>query len=159
MLRTLWKKYIGLLFSRSPQCQVAALCYRHAGSGLQILVVTSRETRRWVLPKGWPKAGLDAAGAALEEAWEEAGVTPVSPRGHKIGCYRYAKRLDGGLPLNTDVHVFAFEVAGLQDSYPEVGQRERRWMSPDEAAAAVDEPDLQDLLRRASVLVRDLPAA
>lgn len=147
MLRSVWKSYIAPILKRPPRFQVAALCYRHGEAGPEILLITSRETKRWVLPKGWPMQGTDAGGTALEEAWEEAGVKPRGAAPRRIGRYRYDKVLDGGLPMATDVDVYAIEVEKLYDQFPEVDERERRWMSPDDAADAVLEDDLKALLR------------
>ncbi|TCP41464.1 NUDIX hydrolase [Rhodovulum marinum] len=148
MLKQVWTTLILPLLGRPSRFQVAALCYRKTGGAPEILLITSRETHRWILPKGWPKAGYDASGMAAEEAWEEAGVKPrhVSPT--PIGQYRYDKRLKGGVPVATDVNVFAIEVEALEDHFPEMAERERRWMSPAEAAEAVDEPELKALLRK-----------
>ena len=147
---TLWSDYIAPVLRRPPHYQVAALCYRPAvaGAGVEILMVTSLHTRRWILPKGWPKTGMGAAAVAAEEAWEEAGMCPAQTPPCKIGRYRYVKRRRGGVPAPTEVDVFAFAVAGLDDDYPEAGRRTRRWMTPAEAAEAVDEDDLAALLRR-----------
>jgi len=135
------------LIWRPARFQVAALCYRVVDGALLILLITSRDTGRWILPKGWPKRGFDAGGTAAEEAWEEAGVKPKGGPPRKIGRYRYAKRLKGGLPIATDVDVYAIEVDRLYDAFPEVAERTRRWMSAEEAAGAVDEHDLKELLR------------
>ncbi|MBE9637912.1 NUDIX hydrolase [Salipiger mangrovisoli] len=155
MFRNLWQMIIGPAFRRPPRFQVAAMCYRLAdcADGLEVLLITSRDTRRWVLPKGWPKAGLDSAGTAMEEAWEEAGVVAPDATTREIGSYRYDKRLDGGLPMDTVVFVYAAEVSELRDDYPEAGQRERRWVPPSEAATMVDEPGLQMLLARVPSLL------
>ena len=75
-----------------------------------------RETKRWIIPKGWPMHGTDAAGTALQEAWEEAGVKSEAGRPARIGRYRYDKVLDGGLPVATDVDVYAVSVEKLLDS-------------------------------------------
>ncbi|QPM91570.1 NUDIX hydrolase [Pseudooceanicola algae] len=153
MFAHFWFNYVRPLMGRPPMFQVAALCYRGRGEDMEILVVTSRETRRWILPKGWPKTGYDAADTALEEAWEEAGIKQRSMKPIRIGRYHYDKRLDGGLPAATEVDVYAVEIDRLLDDYPEVGQRERRWVRPAEAARLVQEEELKTLLRQAPALV------
>ena len=55
--------------------------------------------------------------------------------------------MDGGLPLSTEVDVYAIEIEKLYDSWPEMEERERHWMSPKEAAKLVAEPELAALLR------------
>ncbi|MGR3463147.1 NUDIX hydrolase [Limimaricola sp.] len=147
MLAKLWINFVAPLLRRPPRYQVAALCYRETGPALEVLLITSLETKRWILPKGWPKSGLDAEATALEEAWEEAGIRPTDGGQGLVGRYRYAKRLRGSVPVRTDVDVYAFEGAALQDDYPEAGRRERRWMSPAEAAELVEEDQLKSLLR------------
>ncbi|MCA0998690.1 NUDIX hydrolase [Alloyangia pacifica] len=158
MFRKLLHTLLGPAFRRPPRFQIAAMCYRYApdGGALEVLLITSRDTGRWVVPKGWPKAGLDAAGAAMEEAWEEAGVTPPDVPPTEIGAYHYDKRLDGGLPVDTKVHVYATEVTKLEDNFPEAGQRERRWVSPEEAAGMVQEPELSALFRRLPAILKAL---
>ncbi|WP_373355055.1 NUDIX hydrolase [Pseudoroseicyclus sp. CXY001] len=153
MLGRFWKDYLAPILGRPPRFQVAALCWRRGTTGIEVLLVTSLETRRWILPKGWPHSGLDAAGGALAEAWEEAGVKPQGGRPELIGAYRYNKRLTGNLPVATVVHVHAIEVSKLHEEYPEAGRRERRWMSPADAAAAVDEPELARLLLQLPTLL------
>ncbi len=147
MLRALYENYIRPLLGRPPAFQVAALCYRMQAAAPEILLITSMSTGRWILPKGWPIDGLDAPGIALEEAWEEAGIKPAEGEPRPVGEYTYVKRMTGGLPLKTVVKVFAIEVAELLDDYPEAERRKRRWATPAEAAEAVEEPSLKDLLR------------
>ncbi|MGZ9809419.1 NUDIX hydrolase [Pseudoroseicyclus sp. H15] len=160
MLQRLWTDYISPVLGRPPRFQVAALCYRETAGGLEVLLVTSLETKRWILPKGWPHSGVDAAGTAMAEAWEEAGVKWAGgDRPMKIGSYRYAKRLSGGLPAATVVDVYALKTAKLHDAYPEAGRRERRWVSPEEAAEAVQEPELKALLRELPAHMRAAEAA
>ncbi len=130
--------------------QIAALPYRSHGTALhapvEVLLVTSRETKRWVLPKGNKIKGLSAHAAAAREAEEEAGVLgAICPT--SLGTYRYRKRLNSGAALLVDVDVFPFAVTEELDDWAEASQRTRRWFTLAEAAAAVDEPDLSDLLR------------
>ncbi|HEY0116374.1 MAG TPA: NUDIX hydrolase, partial [Allosphingosinicella sp.] len=130
--------------------QIAALPYRADGSGIDapvsILLITSRETKRWVIPKGNPAAGYSAHAAAAIEAEEEAGVRGAAcPT--PIGSYRYRKRRPNGASLMFDVEVYPLAVTQELESWKEAGERERRWFSLAEAANAVEENDLADLIR------------
>ena len=111
------------------------------------MLITSRDTGRWIVPKGWPIEGLDDSGAALQEAWEEAGVSKARIGDTPIGSYCYEKGMrDGGsVPIKTQVYLT--KVQDLADRYPEVKQRKRAWFAPEKAAELVDEPELKDLLR------------
>ena len=130
----------------APQLQVAALCWRHSAKGLRVLLITSRDTGRWVIPKGWPMRHRTGAEAAAREAFEEAGLRgDVSPR--SIGIYTYMKRLGPGHAVPCAVRVFPLEVRGMHRHYPENGQRRVKWFSPERAAEQVDEPDLKRLIR------------
>lgn len=115
-------------------------------SPVSVLLVTSRETRRWVIPKGNLAAGVAPHLGAAEEAREEAGVTgaicPVP-----LGSFRYRKRKGSGASLMADVEVFPLAVSRELQDWPEKSERERRWFSLADAAAMVDEPDLADLIR------------
>jgi 8-oxo-dGTP pyrophosphatase MutT (NUDIX family) len=135
--------------------QVAALPYRRRGSdGLEVMLVTSRETKRWVIPKGWPAAGLKPHAAAEREAYEEAGL--VGRIGEAaIGCYAYEKRLKARRTVTCMVDVFPFEVRRQLKQWPEKAEREGRWFSPEKAAEAVAEPDLAALIRRLGEVVAD----
>jgi 8-oxo-dGTP pyrophosphatase MutT (NUDIX family) len=125
--------------------QYAALPWRRV-AGIEILLITSRETRRWVIPKGWPMDGLSEAEAAAQEAYEEAGI-----RGHmatpSAGFYTYAKRVRGGGKTRCRVDVFTMEVTEILDLWPEAHQRRRQWFPPQEAAAHVNEPELAEIIR------------
>ncbi len=154
MLKKIWTDFIGLILRRPSRYQVAALCWREKRGGVEVLLISSRTTRRWILPKGWPKSGHDGAGTALEEAWEEAGIRIGSVPPVRVGRYSYRKRLSGGVPVHTLVDVYAMHVTDLLDSFPEAGQRDRKWFPPEEAASLVQEPELAALLRRSADLVR-----
>jgi 8-oxo-dGTP pyrophosphatase MutT (NUDIX family) len=131
---------------RPPSLQVGALCWRAAKSGLRVLLITSRDTGRWVIPKGWPMRNRTEANAAAREAFEEAGV-----RGEVeekcFGVYFYRKRLDSGSSVPCVVRVYPLEVKSLEKSYPETGQRRVKWFPIDKAARKVAEPDLTQLIR------------
>jgi 8-oxo-dGTP pyrophosphatase MutT (NUDIX family) len=120
---------------------------RYPGAGPLRDLVTSRETRRWVLPKGWAEKRLTGPELAAKEAFEEAGlVGEVAP--DPVGSYAYLKRLPGGRALACDVDVFPMRVERLLDDWPERRQRERRWFTFAEAAMAVEEGGLVALLLR-----------
>ena len=126
--------------------QVAAVPFRFNERGdLQVLLVTSRETKRWVLPKGWPWPQVSNYESAAGEAWEEAGVVGRAIKG-KIGSFVYDKRKDGkSTPIK--VLVYLLEVTELSRRWPEAAERKRAWFSPEKAADAVNEPELKDILR------------
>ena len=142
-----WEQVLRPLLLRPKRVQMAALCLRDRPNGVEVLLITSRDTGRWVLPKGWPMDGLSAASAALTEAWEEAGVTEAEIDPRPIGQYQYMKKLDSGVPQPVDTHVYRVKVGDLAASYPESDERVRRWVTPKEAAGMVQEPGLQDILR------------
>jgi 8-oxo-dGTP pyrophosphatase MutT (NUDIX family) len=126
--------------------QVAALCWRMHRDRVEVLMITSRDTGRWVLPKGWPIAGRDAAGAAVQEAWEEAGVTGVvNPE--VLGLFGYDKIVGAKATLPCMVSVFALRVSALARRFPERKERRRKWFAADTAARKVAEPELRMLLR------------
>ena len=110
-----------------------------------MLLVTSRDTGRWIIPKGWPIAGLEPYQTALREAWEEAGV-----RGQAeplcLGLFSYLKVMGPDQMIPCVVSVYAVKVTRLRDRFPERKQRLRKWFSPHKAADKVDEPALRALL-------------
>lgn len=111
-----------------------------------MLLITSRGTRRWVIPKGNTMSGVTAYAAAAIEAEEEAGVTGwICPT--PIGSYRYRKRRGNGSSLMADVEVFPLAVKQELPDWKERAERERRWFSLSEAADNIDEPDLRELIR------------
>ena len=126
--------------------QIAALPWRRRGGQVEVLLVTSRETKRWVIAKGNPMADLSDALAAAQEAYEEAGVQgDIATR--SIGSYPYDKRLKDGRCVPCLVDVYPLEVLIQLGIWPEAEQRTRQWMSASEAADGVDEPELATLIR------------
>jgi 8-oxo-dGTP pyrophosphatase MutT (NUDIX family) len=125
--------------------QIAALPYRTTPTGrISVLLVTSRETKRWIIPKGWPWPKTDDHLAAAEEAREEAGIVGV-PEKRIFGHYRYDKR-KGSKSEVLIVAVYLFKVIGQLDDWPEAHQRERRWFDPKRASEAVEELELKALI-------------
>ena len=126
--------------------QIAALPWRRDAAGdLQVLLVTSRTNRRWMLPKGWPMSGKSEAEAARVEALEEAGVQGIVDR-DPIGSYGYVKDRGQHTARGARARVYALEVTDQLDQWDEMHQRDRRWMSPSDGALLVSEPDLSRFL-------------
>ncbi|SFC79907.1 NUDIX hydrolase [Tropicimonas isoalkanivorans] len=145
-LHIIWQRFLRPMLQRPSGLQVAALCRREGASGPEVLLVSSRGTGRWIIPKGWPIRGLGSAEAALQEAWEEAGVRRGDADTEPCGTYTYHKRLAGGLAIPVETLVFPVRVKEMSDSYPEVRQRKRVWVSPKSAAEMVGEPELKQIL-------------
>jgi hypothetical protein len=131
-----------------PIRQVGVLAFRRApGGDVAFMLITSRETRRFTIPKGWQMKGKSDAQAAGKEAMDEAGVTGRLGRS-PIGEYQYWKRLRTAfVPIN--VQVFAMEVEKELRNWRERKQRKRAWLTPEQAATLVDEPALSALLLEA----------
>ncbi len=125
--------------------QFAALCYRVRRGKVQVLLVTSRGSKRWIVPKGWPMEGKTPAASALQEAWEEAGVTG-KPDGTCLGVYSYAKDVGQDDDLPCLAMLYPVAVKSLAKKYPERGQRRRRWVSRKRAAKMVSERELARMM-------------
>ena len=132
--------------------QVAAIPVRRSTDGsIEVLLVTSRETKRWVVPKGWPWRKFADHDAAAGEAWEEAGVRgEVGVR--SVGTFSYSKRRRDKQRI-LKVTVFVMHVQEMAAAWPESGQRERKWFALEAAAEAVAELELKQIL-----LTLQLPA-
>lgn len=139
---------------RKNTVQHAALPFRMTETGPRILMVTSRETRRWIIPKGWAKKNVEPQDMAAIEAFEEAGVRGKVKK-KPVGEYRYDKRLDDGSSVVCDVTVHALEVTVELPDWPERTQRERRWFTPAEAVVVVSEPGLVDIFQKLAVKWED----
>ncbi|MEP6968734.1 MAG: NUDIX hydrolase [Pseudomonadota bacterium] len=126
--------------------QYAALPFRRSPD-LEILLVTSRETGRWVIPKGWPMKGASPSAAAAREALEEAGVAGRVAKS-ALGAYAYVKFLKSGLGMACKVKVFALEVVEQREDWPEKHQRMACWFPAAQAAAAVQERSLARIIRK-----------
>lgn len=119
--------------------------WRPTPAGVEVLLITSRETKRWVVPRGNVIRGLEPHMSAAQEAWEEAGIRGrTAPE--SLGLYHYRKRLRFGRAVQAEVHLFPLEVTEELEDWPERKERERRWFDPSAAADAVDEPELKRLI-------------
>jgi 8-oxo-dGTP pyrophosphatase MutT (NUDIX family) len=126
--------------------QYAALPWRQAGRRIEILLITSRETRRWVIPKGWPMKGHAPHEAAALEAMEEAGISGEIAS-DAVGSYSYMKGRKGDQAIPSQVIVFPLEVTSELEHWKEKHQRQSHWFPYPKAAALVAEPALKRLIR------------
>ena len=133
---------------REPRTQYAALPWRKRDDGVvEMRLITSRESKRWVIPKGGPMKDKTPEAAAAQEAYEEAGV--IGKPSHKsLGIYHYDKRLRSGRLQHVRVMVYPLEVREERDIWPEMAERDRNWTTPGDAAGLVDEPELKTLLAK-----------
>ncbi len=124
--------------------QFGAVPYRRTETGeLEVLLITSRETGRWVIPKGWPMRGRAPQKAAAIEAYEEAGAVG-KPSKAALGTYSYGKRTKTETKP-CEVTVYPLFVEKLVDRWPESDERRREWFDPAAAAERVDEPELRSI--------------
>lgn len=126
--------------------QFAALCFREVKGKPQVLLITSRGSGRWIVPRGWPMDSKTPSEAALTEAWEEAGVKGKAFE-ISLGLYSYTRDIGGEINLPCVAVVYPVQVKSLEKKYPEAGQRKRRWLSLKKAATRVDEPELANIIR------------
>src|SRR5271165_6032502 len=132
----------------AKRVQYGALPYRVSnGARAEFMLVTSRETRRWIIPKGWPKKGKSPRQSAAREAFEEAGVRGAVGR-HPVGSFTYAKRLKNGGVVQCEVRVFPLEVRHQNKEWPEKQERRVKWLSAAKAAERVKQPRLSRIIRR-----------
>jgi 8-oxo-dGTP pyrophosphatase MutT (NUDIX family) len=119
--------------------QSGVIPYRRRGGEIEILLITSRKRKRWVIPKGIVEVPLSPSDSASKEAWEEAGILGqiIQP---PLGTYQYDKW--GG---TCQVEVFLLQIETVLESWPE-DWRDRQWVSLEEAANRVDEPELKQMI-------------
>ncbi len=131
---------------RKAHLQVGALCFSETEDGLRFLLITSRRTRRWIIPKGWTMKKLSKRQAALREAWEEAGVegTVVDKA---VGIYTYRKMISPEQTIRCAVQTYPVEVTRLADDFPEKGERKLRWFKAGKAAKLASDPKLGQLIK------------
>ena len=127
--------------------QIGALCFMKLDGKPLILLITSRRSKRWIIPKGWKLDKLSNRKSAALEAWEEAGVQGrVFSRA--IGSYYYRKRGFDDEFYTCSVSVFPIKVAKMKKNFPEKGERKYKWVSPPKAVAMVTEPELKTLIKK-----------
>jgi 8-oxo-dGTP pyrophosphatase MutT (NUDIX family) len=125
--------------------QYGALCWRLHRGKVEVLLITSRDTGRWVIPKGWPMKGMTPSQAAAREAWEEAGVQGGA-EAVQMGSFTYDKIMAPKPPVACAVEVFPLRVKEMKSRFPERKQRRRKWFAAEKAARKVAEAGLRTLI-------------
>lgn len=131
--------------------QVGALVYRRTKKGIKILIITSRGTGRWILPKGWQMPKTPDSEAARIEAWEEAGVKNQLSTPTYVGQLRYDKTLSNNKKKLISVALYSFETDRLAKKFPEKGQRNIKWVRPQKAYKLLKQPELKPILKKLSL--------
>ena len=130
---------------RELRTQFGALCYRIQKDKVQVLLITSRGRQKWLVPKGWPMDNATPAETAAREAFEEAGIEGKALT-VCLGIYSKTEDLIGG-NLPCVVALFPLKVKRMLSTYPEMGQRKRKWFSLKKAAGLVDSPELGQIIK------------
>ena len=139
-----------LYWRRPPRRQIGAFCYRLDSDGPKVLLITTRNARRWILPKGWPMIRRSGAQIAEREAFEEAGIIGITnPK--PLGRFRSFKGLAKDFRVVTEVTVYPILVTGSAEKFPEVGKRQLVWLPLDQAIERCDEPGLRELFHSKEV--------
>ena len=135
--------------------QIGALCYKITDKDVKFLLITSRRSKRWIIPKGWKVEKMSNRKSVALEAWEEAGVQGwVSKR--SIGTYYYRKRAGKNDFLTCAVKVFGLEVKARKKKFPEQGQRKLKWFEATKAIEIVTEPELKNLIKKFSAQIEKI---
>ena len=127
--------------------QYAALPIRQGKKSIEVSLVTSRYSKRWIIPKGWPEKKLTPWQAAAREAFEEAGLKGKIEQ-KPLGTFEYNKWLKPGKTVRCKVKVYSLDVRKELENWPEAKQRKRIWVSNEKAAELVAEPELKSILRK-----------
>ena len=142
---------------RSGDVQFGVLPYRVcANEAIEVMLLTSRGTGRWVIPKGWPMIGRKPRVVAVTEARQEAGIKGIVGR-RPIGSYPYTKAMELGEDRLCECLVFIMLVTDEAPTWREQGQRTRRWFPRDDAANMVDEGALAEMIRNLLPTGRQVP--
>lgn len=128
------------------RAQFATLPWRRVDGRIELCLITSRDTGRWIIPKGWPMDGKTPSEAAAIETFEEAGLRGIAST-RCVGVYTYLKDLDDGPDLPVLVAVFPLEVTKVLNDWPEADQRSRKWVTLKKAARLVSDRELREILR------------
>jgi 8-oxo-dGTP pyrophosphatase MutT (NUDIX family) len=138
-------RHLGSFRTGEVLSQIGALCIRQGKSGAEVLLITTRESGRWIIPKGWPIEGLKPHQVAEREAWEEAGVRGNAEK-RPMGHFTYIKGLDNGKRVPSIVAVHKLKTQSVEKNFPEKGERKMEWHPILEAAVRAEGPELRGLI-------------
>lgn len=136
----------------SDRGQVAAIALRGENGATEILLVTSRDTGRWIVPKGWIEPGEDGAAAALREAWEEAGIRGEIADGAPVGRFQYVKQRTKRGDMVCNVDVYLVRSVRTDKEWPEKNQRTRKWFPVASALELIGDEGLRPVVRQAVLI-------
>ncbi len=128
--------------------QAGVIAYRIMDGKVQVLLMTSRDTGRWIIPKGNINGRSTPSKAAEKEAYEEAGVRGTIASSIPLGIYTYLKKLELGETRPATVEVYLLRIKERLKKWPEKGERKLSWVTTEEAVGLVEEPGVVPLLRR-----------
>jgi 8-oxo-dGTP pyrophosphatase MutT (NUDIX family) len=145
----MWLEFYGTMAATSPILnQAGVIAYRILDGKVQVLLMTSRDTGRWIIPKGNINGRSTPSKAAEKEAYEEAGVRGTITSSIPLGIYTYFKQLESGEARAAAVEVYLLRIKEQLKKWPEKGERKLSWVSTKEAVDLVEEPGVVPLLRR-----------
>lgn len=132
---------------RKQVVQYGVLPWRRTADSFEVLLITTRTTHRWIVPKGWPEQGRTPCECAVQEAFEEAGVVG-NVSDEVIGVFSHRKQLKSGDTIVCRVHIYAMEVTNFCDEWPEKYERKAKWSSVDEALSLITELGLRRIIAK-----------
>ena|SRR5437870_9861162 len=128
--------------------QAGVIAYRILDGKVQVLLMTSRDTGRWIIPKGYVNGSPTPSRAAEKEAYEEAGLRGTITSSKPLGIYTYFKTMGSGETRAASVEVYLLRVTERLKNWPEKGERKLTWVTTKEAVDLVEEPGVVPLLRK-----------
>ena len=128
--------------------QAGVIAYRILDGKVRVLLMTSRDTGRWIIPKGNVHGRSTPSKTAEKEAYEEAGVRGTITSSIPLGIYSYFKKLESGEVRAATVEVYLLRIKERLKKWPEKGERKLSWVTTKKAVGLVEEPGVVPLLRR-----------
>ncbi len=129
--------------------QSGVVPYRNKNGNLEVLLITSKKKKKWIIPKGYVEFNLTAFESAKKEAYEEAGILGTNET-YELGSFADHK------PIGTrHIQVFSMEVVKILDDYPEKQIRERKWFTLEDATKNISMPDVAAMMFKLKSMLKD----